>query len=150
MAKAGLAMARESMPDRRRSWTQHVRIEGQSCYLTVGEYPDGRPGEIFLDVAKCGSFVRGALGDLARAVSVALQLGVGVERAAYMLRGADYSPRGPVSGSPNVQHCESVTDWVASELEAAYLRAPAAPISEGDPPAGKAAGHIPESWRSGV
>lgn len=112
---------REPIPDRCRSWTQKVKIEGQSVYLCVSEYDDGRPAGIFMDMAKCGTFARGVMGDLARAISVALQCGAGVETAVAMLRGADYPPRGPVSGSQFVKDCGSVTDWVAAELEAEYI-----------------------------
>lgn len=117
----GWNMAREPLPFRRKSWTQRVKINGQTCYLNVGEYEDGRPGEIFIDISKAGTFLRGVLGDLARAVSVALQCGAGVETAVYMLRGSDYQPSGPVEGSTSVKYAESVTDWIASELAAKYI-----------------------------
>lgn len=112
---------RQPLPDRRRSWTQKVKIGGQTCYLTVGEYDDGRPGEIFFDVARAGTFIRGVMGDLARTISLALQCGAPVDTVIYMLRGADYPPCGIVEGSPNVKSAESITDWIASELEAVYV-----------------------------
>ena len=113
---------REPLPDRRRSWTQRVRIGGQTVYLNVGEYADGRPGEIFVDVSRQGTFLRGVMGSLARMISLALQNGSGVDAIVKSLRGLDYPPDGPVEGSPNVTNCVSVTDWIASELEARYLR----------------------------
>lgn len=155
---------RERLPDRRSSWTQKVKIGGQSCFLTVGEYEDGRPGEIFVDISKCGTFIRGMVGDLARAVSVALQCGADITTAIYMLRGSHYEPSGPVIGSPNVTHCDSVTDWIASELEAVYVTPHIKKLGEGDvlpiPESTptptkeiipeKIAGYISEPWRSGA
>lgn len=114
-------MAREALPARRRNWTQRVRIAGQTVYLCVGEYADGRPGELFVDVAKQGTFLRGVMGALARSLSISLQCGAGVETIIYSLRGLDYPPAGKVEGSSHVQECSSVTDWIASELEARYI-----------------------------
>ena len=121
---------RESLPDRRRSWTQTVRIGGQRVYLCVGEYDDGRPGEIFVDVSKTGTFLRGVMGTLARMASMALQCGAGVETIVHSLRGLDYPPHGPVEGSDAVTECLSVTDWIAAELAARYMVAPTEPVPE--------------------
>lgn len=168
---------REPLPARRRNWTQHAHIGGQSVYLTVGEYPDGRPGEIFLDISRQGTLLRGIMGTLARSVSIALQFGASVETVAAMLRGIDYPPNGPVSGSDAVQECISLTDWVARELEARYIRPrKSEPISEEEEewvpednwpglvagsaetvvdqpaprPKERMAGRPSEGWRSGV
>lgn len=112
---------REPLPDRRpRSWTQKVRIGGQTVYMTVGEYPDGRPGELFIDVSKAGTFLRGVMSALARTASVALQCGADVSVVVHALRGANYPPNGIVEGSAACQECWSVTDWIACELAAHY------------------------------
>ena len=115
---------REPLPDRRYSWTQRVVIDGQSVYLTVGEYADGRPGEVFIDVSRQGTFLRGVMGSLARMISISLQCGAGIEVVVHALRGLDYPPAGAVVGSPTVESCLSVTDWIASELCARYMEAP--------------------------
>ena len=121
---------REPLPDRRRSWTQKVRIAGQTVYMGVGEYADGRPGEIFIDVAKQGTFLRGVMAALARTISIALQCGADVEFVVQALRGGCFPPDGIVEGSSSVKEATSVTDWIASELEARYLAPPQA--MEGD------------------
>src|SRR5262245_31325737 len=116
---------RRPLPDRRRNWTQKVRITDeqalQTIYLTVGEYPDGTPGEIFLTAAKAGTHLRGTLDALARVASAALQCEMPLAELVKALRGLNYPPRGPVVGSPAVTDCLSVGDWIARELEAAYL-----------------------------
>lgn len=155
----GTLMMRTPLPERRHSWTQKVRIDGQVVYMTVGEYEDGRPGEIFIDVSKQGTFLRGVMGSLARMISIALQCGADVSVIVHALHGLDYPPSGPVEGSHVVDRCSSVTDWVASELKAAYMD----PSSEESEPhtlpqeeagaatlAAKVYGHIPEEWRSGA
>jgi len=114
-------MTRERLPDRRSSWTQKVRIEGQTFYLCCGEYEDGRLGEIFLEAHKEGTFARGVLSALARMTSIALQSGVSVLEVVGALRHLNFPPRGAVAGSEVVMQCTSLTDWIAQELEAIYL-----------------------------
>ena len=121
---------REPLPDRRRNWSQRVKIGGQTCYLSVGEYEDGRPGELFVDVSKAGTFCRGVLGTLARTVSIALQCGADVSVVVHSLKGANYPPNGRVEGSDAVAGCLSVTDWIAAELAARYM-APAHALTNG-------------------
>lgn len=121
---------REPLPDRRAIWTQHVEIAGQSLYLSVGEYEDGRPGEVWIVAAKQGEFLRGVLDSLSRVVSIALQCGTPVEELVEALRGVNYPPNGDVRSelSP-VSSALSVPDWVAQELAAVYIgaAAPSAP-----------------------
>lgn len=125
---------RRTLPDRRSSWTHRANVGGQTVYLSVGEYADGTPGEIWIEASKAGSFVRGVLGALGRTASVALQCGVPLAELVDALRGLNFPPNGPVSGSPSVERAESVADWVAGELAAAY---PAAPDADQGERAGK-------------
>ncbi len=160
---------RELLPDRRRSWTQEVIIGGQDICLTVGEYDDGRPGEIWIEVAKEGTFTRGIMSILSRSISISLQCGADLDAICHSLRGIDYPPDGPVMPvngcTSKVTECYSVTDWVASELEDRYLKDKTDPlirvtevsvVGEGDTlpepitMPEKSAGHISESWRSGA
>lgn len=128
----GTLVMREVLPGRRQSWTQRVKIDGQRVYMTVSEYPNGRPGELFVDVSKQGTFLRGVMSALARTVSVALQCGADVGIIVKTLRGLDYPPQGRVEGSAHVRECLSVTDWIALELEAKYLAAPEPEQEGGD------------------
>lgn len=111
---------REPLPQRRRCWTQKARIGGQAVYLNVGEYEDGRPGEIFVDISKQGTFLRGVMAALARTSSIALQCGADVSVVIHALRGANYPPNGPVDGTTACRVAMSVTDWIAAELAAKY------------------------------
>lgn len=112
---------RELLPDRRNTWTQRVTIEGHELYLCVGEYDDGRVGEIFVDVSKEGTFVRGVMSTLARVISICLQCGADVHTICHALRGIDFPPSGQVIGSNYVTECYSIADWIASELEVRYI-----------------------------
>lgn len=115
-------MTRRRLPDRRNAWTQKVRIEGQTFYLCCGEYDDGTLGEIFLEAQKEGTFARGILSALARMTSIALQSGVPVIEVVNALRHLNFPPRDEINGSASVAKCSSVADWIAQEIEAAYLR----------------------------
>jgi hypothetical protein len=123
---------RRKMPDRRRSWTQRASIPDfngapQTFYLSFGEYDDGTLGEIWIEASRMETFARGVLGALARSFSGRIQDGCPPPEAIAMLRGMDFPPRGPVTagGSP-VTDCKSVADWIAQEIEAAYVTGAAA------------------------
>ncbi len=111
---------RELLPPRRPLWTQKTRIGGQGMFLGCGEYEDGRLGEIFLDMHKAGSAVRGFMHALATTMSIGLQHGVPLQCYVDALKGLDFEPNGPVLGSPLVNQATSVVDFVVKELEATY------------------------------
>ena len=48
-------MPRERLPDRRQSETVDLWHGRRRYHLAIGEYPDGRPAEVFLHGAKPGS-----------------------------------------------------------------------------------------------
>ena len=48
---------RERLPNRRFGYNQKARVGGQKIYLRTGAYPDGRLGEIFIDMHKEGARV---------------------------------------------------------------------------------------------
>ena len=52
---------REKMPTERASVTHKFSVGGHEGYITVGMYEDGRPGEIFIKMAKEGSTLSGIL-----------------------------------------------------------------------------------------
>ena len=53
---------RRRLPAERTAVTHKFDIAGHEGYITVGLYPDGQPGEIFLKMAKEGSTVCGSHG----------------------------------------------------------------------------------------
>jgi ribonucleoside-diphosphate reductase alpha chain len=134
-------MPREVLPPRRRQWTQKARLGGHTVYLSVGHFADGRPAEVWIETQKAGTFARGVLMALARMTSLALQCGASVAEVVASLKGLSFPPDGPVSGSAAVAEASSLADWIARELEAAYLT---------PPPPEKVAGHVPEPWRTGA
>ncbi len=67
---------RRRLPDERAAITHKFQVAGHEGYITVGLYPDGQPGEIFLKMAKEGSTVSGLMDTMATMTSIALQYGV--------------------------------------------------------------------------
>ncbi len=68
-------MPRERLPDRRQAETVDLHYGGKRYHLTVGEYSNGTPGEIFLHGATVGSDVDGLCGDVGVLISRLLQYG---------------------------------------------------------------------------
>ena len=69
---------RRRLPAERTAVTHRFDIAGHEGYITVGLYPDGQPGEIFLKMAKEGSTVSGLMDTFATTG----QRGAPVRRAA--------------------------------------------------------------------
>ena len=101
-AKQVAVPRRERLPDTRQSITHKFSIAGHEGYITVGLYDDGRPGELFITMAKEGSTIGGLMDCFGTAVSMSLQYGVPLEVyveqvLAHALRadGAHQEPRHP-------------------------------------------------------
>ncbi|MBM3231856.1 vitamin B12-dependent ribonucleotide reductase [Candidatus Pacearchaeota archaeon] len=86
--------SREYMPQTRKSITHKFELADQKGYLTVGLYDDGRPGEIFVTMAKQGSTVRGLIDAWALSSSMNLQYGVSVNELFGKFRHQKFEPSG--------------------------------------------------------
>ena len=84
---------RHRLPEERASITHKFSIAGHEGYITVGLYPTGQPGEIFIKMAKEGSTVSGLMDAFATSISLALQHGVPLECCARSSRTPASSPR---------------------------------------------------------
>ena len=121
---------RKKLPDDRNSTTHKFTVAGHEGYVTVGLYPDGTPGEIFVTISKEGSFVSGLLDSWATIFSLALQYGMPLEKAIEKLKGHSYEPQG-ITGNQSYRFAKSITDYIAVYLEQKFLgRAPYAQATE--------------------
>ncbi len=68
-------MPRERLPTRRQAETVDLWYDGRRYHLTVGEYNDGRAGEVFLHGAKPGSDTDLLCDDIGVLISRLLQYG---------------------------------------------------------------------------
>lgn len=107
---------RQVLPDTRSSLTHKFSINGHEGYLTVGLHPDGRPGEIFIKMAKEGSTMSGMCQAFCRAFSLALQYGLTLEDAVIRFQNMRFEPMGATS-NPEIPECQSIVDYVARFLQ---------------------------------
>ena len=88
------AANRHRLPDERAGITHHFSIAGHEGYLTVGLYPNGQPGEIFIRMAKEGSTIAGLMECFGTVVSVSLQHGVPLKVLCDKLSHTRFEPSG--------------------------------------------------------
>jgi hypothetical protein len=95
-------------------------------YVTVGQYEDGAPGELFIKADKQGALASGAFDAVAIAISIGLQHGVPLEQYTAKLKGMTFEPAG-LTGDPEFPTARSVLDLIGRWLEVKFVaRAPAA------------------------
>jgi ribonucleoside-diphosphate reductase alpha chain len=111
-----MLVVRKSLPVTRESITHKFSIERHEGYLTIGLYPDGRPGEIFIKMSKEGSTMSGMCQAFCRAFSLALQHGLSVRDAVVRFKGMRFEPMGYTS-NPEIPEAASIVDYVARYLE---------------------------------
>jgi ribonucleoside-diphosphate reductase alpha chain len=111
---------RERLPRTRNAKTFAFQVADCEGYFIVGEYPDGRPGELFMKVSKQGSTLAGIMDALAIAVSVGLQHGVPLETYVAKYTGTRFEPAG-MTDDPDVRIASSLLDFVFRKLALVYL-----------------------------
>ncbi|GMV25161.1 MAG: hypothetical protein AMXMBFR58_11920 [Phycisphaerae bacterium] len=105
-----------SLPVTRESITHKFSIAKHEGYLTIGLYPDGRPGEIFIKMSKEGSTICGFCQAFCRAFSLAIQHGLSIDDAISRFKNMRFEPLGPTS-NPDIPEAQSVVDYVARFIE---------------------------------
>ena len=114
-------IVRESLPERRKGYTQKARVGGHKIYLRTGEYGDGRLGEIFIDMHKEGAAFRSLMNNFAIAISIGLQYGVPLDEFVDAFTFTRFEPAGLVEGNDAIKNATSVIDYVFRELAVSYL-----------------------------
>jgi ribonucleoside-diphosphate reductase alpha chain len=118
---AGLARpTRERLPRTRRSRTFEFRVADCKGFVTVGEYEDGRPGELFIRVSKQGSTLAGIMDAFAISVSHGLQYGVPLAAFVHAFVGMRFEPAG-ITDDPEVRIANSLIDYLFRRLALEYL-----------------------------
>jgi ribonucleoside-diphosphate reductase alpha chain len=111
---------RQKLPRVRASKTFSFRVADCHGYVIVGEYPDGRPGELFLNVAKQGSTLAGIMDAFAISVSHGLQYGVPLEAFVDMYTNMRFEPAG-MTDDPDIRFATSLIDYIFRRLAVEYL-----------------------------
>lgn len=139
--KVVAAPRRERLPDTRRSVTHKFNVGGHEGYITVGLYDDGRPGELFITMAKEGSTIGGLMDSFGTAVSMSLQYGVPLEVYTKKFSHTRFEPWG-YTKNPDIPVAKSLVDyifrWMGTEFLPGYREAnrPAGSSSGGEAAAG--------------
>ena len=111
---------RQKLPRTRQSRTFSFRVADCHGYVIVGEYADGRPGEVFLNVAKQGSTLAGIMDAFAISVSHGLQYGVPLEAFVEMFTNMRFEPAG-MTDDPDIRFATSLVDYIFRRLAVEYL-----------------------------
>ncbi len=111
---------RRRLPSERSAITHRFDISGHEGYITVGLYPDGQPGEIFLKMAKEGSTVSGLMDTFATTVSVALQYGVPLKDLVNKFAHVRFEPSG-FTGNQEIPIAKSLVDYIFRWLGSRFL-----------------------------
>ena len=112
---------RLSMPDRRKGYIQKATIGENKVYLHIGEYEDGKIGEIFIDTNKEGELVKSMMNNFAIAISLGLQYGVPLEEYVDAFIDTKFEPSGKVNGNDRILSATSILDYIFRELAISYL-----------------------------
>ncbi|MCA9232103.1 MAG: vitamin B12-dependent ribonucleotide reductase [Planctomycetales bacterium] len=111
---------RERLPDTRQSITHKFSITGHEGYITVGLFEDGRPGELFITMAKEGSTIGGLMDAFGTAVSMSLQYGVPLEDYVRKFSHMRFEPQG-YTKNPDIRIAKSVIDYIFRWLGITFL-----------------------------
>ncbi|MBA2436728.1 MAG: ribonucleoside-diphosphate reductase, partial [Acidimicrobiia bacterium] len=111
---------RKKLPRNRRSRTFEFRVADCKGFVTVGEYDDGRPGELFLRVSKQGSTLAGIMDAFAISVSHGLQYGVPLKAFIEAFTNMRFEPAG-MTDDADIRFASSLVDYIFRRLAVDYL-----------------------------
>lgn len=111
---------RRRLPETRMSLTHKFNVAGHEGYLTVGLYEDGKPGELFITMAKEGSTIGGLMDSLGTATSVALQYGVPLESLVRKFTHQRFEPAG-MTTNRDIPFARSLVDYIFRWLGMEFL-----------------------------
>jgi ribonucleoside-diphosphate reductase alpha chain len=103
-----------------RDTAHRFEIAGHKGYLTVGLYPEGQPGEIFIQMSKEGSTIGGLMDTVATLTSIALQYGVPLEELVGKFACQRFEPSG-FTRNPDIRTAYSITDYVFRWLGCEFI-----------------------------
>jgi ribonucleoside-diphosphate reductase alpha chain len=117
-----------------------TRINGSIVSVKTGEFEDGQPGMLTLDLFQEDSAYRVMTHCFAMAVSLGFQYGVPLEKFLETFRSTRFQPYG-LTSHPVIQHCTSVLDFTFRVLALEYLNKDASNQNKSR----EESGHLPDS-----
>jgi ribonucleoside-diphosphate reductase alpha chain len=119
-AQAPPRAVRHRLPAERASITHKFGIAGHEGYITVGLYPNGQPGEIFIRMAKEGSTISGLMDSFATAISLSLQHGVPLKVLCEKFAHTRFEPSG-WTGNEQIGYAKSIMDYLFRWMQLRFL-----------------------------
>lgn len=101
---------RRRLPDTRDGINHKFSLSGHECYLTANWHEDGTFGELFITMAKNGSFAAGLMDTIGLLLSMAVQYGVPLPVICAKLKGMKFDPSQPGKA-------DSMVDYIGHWLE---------------------------------
>ena len=120
MEKVIKVPTREKLPRNRTSRTFEFRVADCKGFVTIGEYDDGRPGELFLRVSKQGSTLAGIMDAFSISVSYGLQYGVPLRHFVEAFTNTRFEPAG-ITDDADLRIATSILDYIFRRLAVNYL-----------------------------
>lgn len=114
------APMRRELPKQRNAKTFEFSVGGSHGFLTVGEYEDGKPAELFINMAKQGSTLGGLMDAFAISISNGLQYGVPLKFYVRKYRSMSFAPSG-ITDDGEIPMASSVVDYIFRRLALEYL-----------------------------
>ncbi len=111
---------RREMPRVRAAKTFAFKVADSKGYITVGEFEDGTPGEVFIRIAKQGSTLSGIMDAFAISVSNGLQYGVPLKNYVRAFSHMSFAPAG-ITDDPDIRTASSLVDYIFRRLAMTYL-----------------------------
>jgi ribonucleoside-diphosphate reductase alpha chain len=111
---------RQKLPRSRKGRTFEFRVADCKGFATIGEYDDGRPGEVFLTVSKQGSTLAGIMDAFAKSISYGLQYGVPLRAFVEAFTNMRFEPAG-MTDDPEIRFASSVMDYLFRKLAMEYM-----------------------------
>ena len=111
---------RQKLPRSRRGRTFEFRVADCKGFATIGEYEDGRPGEVFLTVSKQGSTLSGIMDAFAKSISYGLQYGVPIRAFVEAFVNMRFEPAG-MTDDPDIRFATSIMDYLFRRMALEYL-----------------------------
>lgn len=111
---------RREIPRVRTAKTFEFRVSDSKGFVTVGEFEDGTPGELFLRIAKQGSTLAGIMDAFAISVSHGLQYGVPLKSYVKAFTNMSFAPSG-ITDDVEIKTASSLVDYIFRRLAKTYL-----------------------------
>lgn len=114
------SVSRRELPKIRNAKTFEFTVADVKGYFMVGEFEDGKPGEIFMNISKQGSTLAGIMDSLAISVSHGLQYGVPLKSYIKAFINMNFAPSG-MTDDPEIKTATSLVDYIFRRLAKHYL-----------------------------